>query len=659
MGRPAEQPGDEVDRRVVAPVQVVEDHHDRFRGGERGEQRPERGVQPVALVEQRRSGAGGPSRQAGQDRGEVVDRPLPAERRDGAGGERRDVVVERVGPDRERQIALELGAAAVEHQRAVVAQPGGGLGQQQRLADPRWPLDRGRARPVRTDGGEHGGELPVPHQQGPGGVLGGDDGRNLRDAPGPVHGREEPPHRPPALVRRGVHDRLLQHGVAAARREPQLRAPVGAGGRRQVDEVDVPAPRAAGDRGPAGEQLEHPAVEHEHLVAREAQLAPRRAATLVLPGLPVGRHERQDRHHPTVPDAPGADIGGIPERAHARTDVTPRAVPSVCAARTRASIRRPAARASRTLAGAPRGTFRVVSTVALPSSVEIREVGPRDGLQVEAPLSVEDRVRLVRAVAAAGFRTVEVGSFVSPEAVPAMADSAAVVRASKELGGFRVAGVVLNARGATDAVAAGVDELTAGISASEGYSRSNTRMSIADALGHLERICATGRDAGTAIDVTISCCFGSPYEGEIAPQEVAKLVTTARELGATSVGLADTTGMATPRGVHELLAEVGGDDIGMHFHETRGTGLVNVYASLQAGVTRFDSSVGGLGGSPFATGAAGNVATEGIVSMLDDLGVETGVDLPTLLRAAELLHELVGHDLPSPVSHAGPRIAVA
>ncbi|MEV4422703.1 hydroxymethylglutaryl-CoA lyase [Patulibacter sp. NPDC049589] len=296
-------------------------------------------------------------------------------------------------------------------------------------------------------------------------------------------------------------------------------------------------------------------------------------------------------------------------------------------------------------------------STALPPSVELREVGPRDGLQVESPLPVEDRMRLVRALAAAGFGTIEVGSFVSPKAVPAMVDSAAVVQASKELGGFRVAGVVLNARGATDAVAAGVDELTAGVSASEGYSQSNTRMSIADALGHLEKICATGRDAGVAIDVTISCCFGSPYEGEIAPSEVAKLVTRARELGATSVGLADTTGMATPRGVRELLAEVGGPDIGMHFHETRGTGLVNVFASLQGGVTRFDSSVGGLGGSPFAKGAAGNVATEGVVNLLDDLGIESGVDLPKLLEAATLLEGLVGHELPSPVFKAGPRIA--
>jgi hydroxymethylglutaryl-CoA lyase len=171
-------------------------------------------------------------------------------------------------------------------------------------------------------------------------------------------------------------------------------------------------------------------------------------------------------------------------------------------------------------------------------------------------------------------------------------------------------------------------------------------------------MCEIGRDAGIAVDVVISCCFGSPYEGEIAPEEVAKVVQASRDAGATSIGLADTTGMATPRGVHALL-DVVGTDVGMHFHETRGTGLVNAYASLQRGVTRFDASVGGLGGSPFAKGAAGNVASEGLVNLLDDLGVESGVDLPLLLESAELLHELVGHELPSPVARSGPRIPVA
>jgi hydroxymethylglutaryl-CoA lyase len=305
-------------------------------------------------------------------------------------------------------------------------------------------------------------------------------------------------------------------------------------------------------------------------------------------------------------------------------------------------------------APARRGYGLAVSA-ALPPSVEIREVGPRDGLQVEAPLAFEDRARLVSSLAAAGLRSIEVGSFVSPKAVPAMAESAAVVRAAKELGGFRVAGVALNARGASDAVAAGVDEITAGVSASEGYSRSNTNMSVAEGVEQVGRMCAIGRDAGTDVDVVISCCFGSPYEGEIAPEEVARVVRASREAGATSIGLADTTGMATPRGVDALLDLVG-PDVSMHFHETRGTGLVNVYASLLRGVTRFDASVGGLGGSPFAKGAAGNVATEGLVSMLDDLGVQSGVDLPRLLESAELLRGLVDHELPSPVARSGPRI---
>jgi hydroxymethylglutaryl-CoA lyase len=296
-------------------------------------------------------------------------------------------------------------------------------------------------------------------------------------------------------------------------------------------------------------------------------------------------------------------------------------------------------------------------TTALPPSVELREVGPRDGLQVEEPKTVEQRMALVRALADAGFKAIEVASFVSPKAVPAMAGSAEVVQACKELGGFRVVGVALNGRGASDAVAAGVDEITAGVSASEGYSQSNTNMSIEQALVHVEKMCEIGKDAGVPVDLMISCSFGSPYEGEIAPSEVAKVAQLARDAGATTISLADTTGMATPRGINELLEEVG-TDVGMHFHETRGTGLANVYASLLGGVTRFDSSVGGLGGSPFAKGAAGNVATEGVVNLLDDLGVATGVDLVKLLDAAKHLEELVGHDLPSPVFKAGPRVAV-
>lgn len=295
---------------------------------------------------------------------------------------------------------------------------------------------------------------------------------------------------------------------------------------------------------------------------------------------------------------------------------------------------------------------------SLPAEVVVRDVGPRDGLQVEKPLSVDDRARLVYALVAAGVRHVEVGAFVSPRAVPAMAGTADVVEALGRIDGVTRVALVPNDRGAVEAVHAGVDELSATLSASEGYSRSNVRMTVAESLVALEAIGETARAADTPLDAVISCCFGSPYEGEIAPEEVARLVTAARERGADRVTLADTTGMATPRRIDDVL-DVVGTDVGLHLHETRGTALLCAYAGLQRGVTRFDTSIGGLGGSPFAEGAAGNLATEDFVSVLDDLGVESGIALPMLLHASALLRDLVRHQLPSAVSTAGPRLRPA
>ena len=289
------------------------------------------------------------------------------------------------------------------------------------------------------------------------------------------------------------------------------------------------------------------------------------------------------------------------------------------------------------------------------TTVEIRDVGPRDGLQVEAPVPVAARAELVHRLAAAGLREIEVAAFVSPKAVPAMAGAADVLAATADLDGVRRSALVPNARGARDAVAAGAQELTATASASEGYSQRNVRMSVAGSLAALEEVVALGDAAGVPTDAVVSCCFGSPYEGEIAPAEVARVVEGCRAAGAAKVTLADTTGMATPRGIAEVLDAVGGD-VGLHLHETRGTGLVCAYAGLEHGVRRFDCSVGGLGGSPFAEGAAGNLATEGLVNLLDDLGVRTGIDLPALVDVAEWLRELVGHDLPSPVARSGPRL---
>lgn len=292
---------------------------------------------------------------------------------------------------------------------------------------------------------------------------------------------------------------------------------------------------------------------------------------------------------------------------------------------------------------------------ALPPRITIRDVGPRDGLQVEAPVAVEDRVALVRGLATAGLRDIEVGSFVSPKAVPAMADAAAVFAGTAGIRGLVRTALVPNARGAADAVAAGADALTSIISASPAYNLRNVRMTTEQSLAQVVPIAAAAHGAGITLDVVISCAFGSPYEGEIVPTSVAELAAACRANGADRVTLADTTGMATPRGIHEVL-DLTGPDVGIHLHETRGTGLVCCYAALLRGVTRFDTSVGGLGGSPFAAGAAGNVATEDLVSLVEDLGVETGVDLLALLGVARGLAVLVEHVLPSALSKSGPRL---
>lgn len=288
----------------------------------------------------------------------------------------------------------------------------------------------------------------------------------------------------------------------------------------------------------------------------------------------------------------------------------------------------------------------------LPPRITIREVGARDGLQSEVPITVEARLELIDALLIAGVTHMEIAAFVSPQAVPAMAGAAELVAALGPLDGVVRAALVPNLRGAEMALTAGIDELTVTISASATYNLRNVQMSIDESVAAIEAICALASDV--PVDAVISCSFGSPYEGDAAPADVAFLAERLRAAGAAAITLADTTGMATPRRVNDVLA-VTGSNVGLHLHETRGTGLLNLYAGLQAGVTRFDTGVGGLGGSPFAAGAAGNVATEEAVALCDDLGVHTGIGIDALIEAALLLERLVGHPVPSRVAHTGPR----
>lgn len=293
----------------------------------------------------------------------------------------------------------------------------------------------------------------------------------------------------------------------------------------------------------------------------------------------------------------------------------------------------------------------------LPPSITIREVGPRDGLQPEAPVPPSARAALIEALIAAGLRVIEVAAFVSPKAVPAMAGADEVVALVAAPAGVTRVALVPNVRGAELAATAGVDALTVTVSASPAYNEKNVRMTIDESVASVEGIAAAAGER--PVDAVVSCSFGSPYEGEIAPDDVAALCRRLLDAGATSLTLADTTGMATPRRVREVLDAVGTSDVGLHLHETRGTGLVNAYAAMELGLTRFDTSVGGLGGSPFAAGAAGNLATEDLVHLCDDLGVTTGVDLDALLDASAMVADLVGHPVPSRVAAAGPRTRLA
>ena len=289
--------------------------------------------------------------------------------------------------------------------------------------------------------------------------------------------------------------------------------------------------------------------------------------------------------------------------------------------------------------------------------IRIRDVGPRDGLQNEAPVDPVERARLAEALAAAGLRDVEVASFVSPKAVPSMAEAATVVARLPSTPGTTWWALVPNARGVELARQSGLGHLTVTISSSEGYSRKNVGRSTDEAIDGLADIAAAARGADR-VDVVVSCAFGSPFADVTDPTPTVAIVErTLTVLPGASITLADTTGTATPRRIAAVVGALPNDaraDLGLHLHDTRGTALTNALAAIELGIDRFDTSVGGLGGSPFAPGAGGNLATEDLVLMLHDLGYETGVDLDGVLEASRQLAHLVGHDVASGVSAAGP-----
>lgn len=285
----------------------------------------------------------------------------------------------------------------------------------------------------------------------------------------------------------------------------------------------------------------------------------------------------------------------------------------------------------------------------LPDSISIREVGPRDGLQPEEPVSVEARIALVQELAAAGATDIEVASFVSPKAVPAMAGAAEVVAGTAALTDVRRWALVPNVKGAELAVGAGVEAITVTVSASETYSLANVKRSTEESVAGVAAIVDVAGDR--PVDTVISCAFGSPYDEDIGPFDVAAIVERVQAAGSSHVTLADTTGIATPERIADVITAVG-PEVRLHLHDTRGTALTNAFAALLLGVVAFDTAVGGLGGSPFAQGAGGNLATEDLVHLCDGLGIDTAIDLEAMVHASATVSGLIGRSVPSRISMA-------
>lgn len=297
---------------------------------------------------------------------------------------------------------------------------------------------------------------------------------------------------------------------------------------------------------------------------------------------------------------------------------------------------------------------------APPEHIRIVEVGPRDGLQNEtADVAASDKAAFVDLLAASGLPIIEVASFVSPRWVPRMADAADVFRQITRRPGVRFAALVPNRTGLDRALEARADEVAVFAAASETFSRRNINSSIDESLQRYGEVCRAAAASSLPVRGYLSTCFGCPYEGPVEPARVRDLALRFLDLGVYEVALSDTIGVAHPgqvRGVLEtVLQAVSADRLALHFHDTRGTALANVLASLPFGVATFDASAGGLGGCPYAPGAAGNLATEDLVYMLDGLGLQTGVRLPGVIEASSYIAGRLDHELPSRVYQAARR----
>jgi hydroxymethylglutaryl-CoA lyase len=287
----------------------------------------------------------------------------------------------------------------------------------------------------------------------------------------------------------------------------------------------------------------------------------------------------------------------------------------------------------------------------LPSRVTLYEVGPRDGLQNEsANLSIDARIRLVEALADAGLERIEIGSFVRPDWIPQLADTDELARRVVRKPSARYTALVPNRTGLDRAVAARLREVAVFMSASESHNRKNTNKTVAQSLEHFGGIVPAAKKQGLFVRAYLSTMWGCPYEGKVDPLRGLEIARQLRSIGADELSLGDTIGVGNPKQTRDILELFLRDFppamLALHMHDTHGTALANCLAAMELGVTNFDTSIGGMGGCPYAPGAAGNLATEDLASMVSDMGIETGVDLAKLIEAGALAQELVGHKLP-------------
>jgi hydroxymethylglutaryl-CoA lyase len=303
----------------------------------------------------------------------------------------------------------------------------------------------------------------------------------------------------------------------------------------------------------------------------------------------------------------------------------------------------------------------VEEPVNYPSAVRIREVGPRDGIQSEkADVATADKVRLIDALSESGLRYIEAISIVSPKAIPQMADAKEVWSGIDRKEGVVYSALVPNRKGAEIAAELEVDGLQVFIAASDSYNLKNVHKTTDESFADVEEVIGVAKGAGIPVEGTISTAFGCPYDGDVSPARVVEVSERMNGLGIDAISYGDTTGMGTPRRVADVISALRAAlpdlTLNMHFHDTRGTGLANVVTALDLGIDYFDASIGGMGGSPFAAGATGNIATEDLVHMLIDMDIDTGVDLGKLLDAGRVAQSFIKGELPSKLLKAGPRV---